>query len=156
MNENQFAILNHFLSYTSLFFLIGFLLSFFFERKALFGVFFEGKEKKTLLPLGKRLLTLPFGLFLIYFSFLLTVTITSLVTPLDLPDLQSMQREGGVFWSALQQGAQHLGAFIVTLFVFSGVFLLLSGGGKCFITIVKRIFIVIFFLVFFGALLAYA
>lgn len=153
MRENIIIIINHLLSNTWLFIVLGIGHMIIIENKNILA-FANQKKIKLLLPLLKRGSYLIIGLVLIFLSFAIVNSILSTLVPESMQEIDYGQAKD--FWTTLKYQTQYTGIFSVIGFIIAGISLILSAGGRWLVNLGKLFITLTVLYLFFSVLIGYA
>lgn len=154
MRENILIIVNQLLANTWLIVLLGLIHIKIIEANNIWQ-FYKQKKWILLLPAAKRCLYLILGLILIFSSFSLVDSLIKLFVPGSMLAMNdNMQVEG--LRAYIKDQAEYVGIFAVIGFIFSGIALTLSGGGRWLVNLSKLFATITVLYLFIGVLIRYA
>ena len=155
MHENIIEIINHTLSSTWIFILLGLIHIFVLENKTLVK-FIKQKKLKTALPIAKRGSYLIIGIGLVICSFVIINTLLDIFVPEEFANLDHTTSNNEGFWATWKSNSTLTGLISVTGILVAGISLILSAGSKWLVTLSKLIVTITVLYLFASVLVAYA
>lgn len=155
MKENILIVINHFLTSTWMFILVGLVLIIILEKESILS-FIKQKKIKFLYPLLKRGAYLVAGIVLILFSFSIVNTLLNIFTPDSFANIDNTNIQAQGFWGTWKHYSDFSGILAITGLIIAGDSLILSAGTKWLVNLAKLITTITILLLFFSVLVACA
>ncbi|MDP2642719.1 MAG: hypothetical protein Q8P62_02675 [Candidatus Peregrinibacteria bacterium] len=155
MRENILTVVNHFLTSTWIFILLGLVLIIILENESVLS-FIKQKKIKFLYPLFKRGAYLVAGIVLILFSFSIVNALLNIFTPDSFTNVDNTNIQAQGFWATWKHYSNFSGMFAVIGFIIAGEALILSAGNKWLVNLAKLVITITILSLFFSVLVACA
>lgn len=157
MRENIIEIVNHLLSSTWLFIIIGLIHIAIIEHELIFRFIKEkSKNIKELTPILKRGVYIILGVLLVLSSYSIVNFLVNIIVPSSFPEPNYSNIQVSNFWSSVKYQSQYAGLIAVIGFVVAGISLIFSGGGKWLVNLSKLFITLSILYLVFVAFVAYA